>query len=254
MEGIDIIERKKKDTQGAYVIDGFPSVGLVGSISANYLVNLLGLEEIAVMDSVSFPSVSLVRGGRPYSPVRIYAGQKGEDKVAAFVSEFPPPPSLLKPLARTMMDWIEDNGCQMLISPEGIVTETGSPQEVEQASQGNKVYGIGSTQNAADILKRNEIPSFDNGVIVGLAGVLLNEGVNRNYDVIILLSEAHAEYPDARAAAAVTAAIDKILLHTELDTKPLLAEAAAIEDRLKEIYKKAGKKDELTKMRSIMYG
>jgi predicted ATP-grasp superfamily ATP-dependent carboligase len=79
-----------------------------------------------------------------------------------------------------------------------------------------------------DILKKNEIPLIDNGVIVGLAGVLLNEGVNRNYDVVILLSEAHAEYPDARAAAAVTAAIDKILLHIELDTKPLLAEAAEL--------------------------
>jgi len=39
-----------------------------------------------------------------------------------------------------------------------------------------------------------------------------------------------------------------------LDTKPLLVEAAGIEERLKEIYKKAGKKDELVKMRSIMYG
>jgi uncharacterized protein len=255
MEEIEIIERKRRDIQDAYVIDGFPSVGLVGSISANYLVSFLELEEIAVVDSVSFPAMSLVRSGRPYSPVRIYAGQKGEDKVVAFVSEFPPPSNLAKPLAKTMMDWIEDNRCQMLISPEGLVIETGeSPQEVGQAPPENRVYGIGSTPNAMDILKKNEIPLFDNGVIVGLAGVLLNEGVNRNYDVVILLSEAHAEYPDARAAAAVTAAVDKILLHIELDTKPLLAEAAGIEERLKEIYKKAGKKDELTKMRSIMYG
>jgi predicted ATP-grasp superfamily ATP-dependent carboligase len=32
MEGIEIIERKKRDIQGAHVIDGFPSVGLVGDL------------------------------------------------------------------------------------------------------------------------------------------------------------------------------------------------------------------------------
>ncbi|MDD1767571.1 MAG: PAC2 family protein [Methanomassiliicoccales archaeon] len=255
MEEIEIIERKKRDIQGAYVIDGFPSVGLVGSISANYLVSFLGLEEIAVMDSASFPAIALIRSGLAHSPVRIYAGQKADDKVVAFVSEFPPPPNLAKPLAKTMMDWIEDKGCQMLISPEGLVMESKTiEQEAGQALPENKIFGIGSTPKAMDILKRNGIAAFENGVIVGLAGVLLNEGVNRDFDVVVLLSEAHAEYPDARAAAAVTSAIDKMLLHTELDTKPLLVEAAGIEERLKEIYKKAGKKDELVKMRSIMYG
>jgi len=255
MEEIEIIERKKRDIKDAYVIDGFPSVGLVGSISANYLVSFLGLEEIAVMDSTSFPAVSLIRSGLAHSPVRIYAGQKGDDKVVAFVSEFPPPPNLAKPLAKTMMDWIEDNGCQMLISPEGLAMESKMfEQEASQAPPENRIFGIGSTSNAMDVLKRNGIAAFENGVIVGLAGVLLNEGVNRGFDVVVLLSEAHAEYPDARAAAAVTSAIDRILLHIELDTKPLLIEAAGIEERLKEIYKKAGKKDELVKMRSIMYG
>ncbi len=255
MEEVEIVERKKMDIQGAYVIDGFPSVGLVGSISANYLVSFLGLEEIAVMDSASFPAISLIRSGKAYSPVRIHAGQKGDDRVVVFVSEFPPPASLAKPLARTMMDWISDKGCQMVISPEGLAMESKTIEEkaVPEPPE-NRIYGIGSTPNAMDILKRNGIATFDNGVIVGLAGVLLNEGVNRGFDVVVLLSEAHAEYPDARAAAAVTSAIDRILLHTELDTKPLLVEAAGIEERLKEIYKKAGKKDELTKMRSIMYG
>ncbi|MBI4415698.1 MAG: hypothetical protein HY557_01780 [Euryarchaeota archaeon] len=39
----------------------------------------------------------------------------------------------------------------------------------------------------------------------------------RDFDVITLLSEAHPDYPDARAAARVIETIDKLLLHTELD-------------------------------------
>ncbi|MGD0056371.1 MAG: hypothetical protein ABSB83_00755 [Methanomassiliicoccales archaeon] len=57
------------------------------------------------MDSVSFPAASLVKGGRHYSHARIYAGQKGNYKVVAFVSESPPPYSLAKPLAKTRIDW-----------------------------------------------------------------------------------------------------------------------------------------------------
>jgi uncharacterized protein len=100
------------------------------------------------------------------------------------------------------------------------------------------------------------VPIFDNGVVVGLAGVLLNEGVNRDFDVISILSEAHADYPDARAAAAAVEVIDRILLHTNLDTKPLLEEAALIETALKDINKKTSDSEERAKKRSreVMFG
>ncbi len=259
MNGVEIVKIKEKDIQGAYVIDGFPSVGLVGSIVANYLVAFLKLEQIAVVESMSFPAVSLVRGGVPHSPVRVYAGERGEDKIVVFVSEFQPPANLIKPLAAAIMDWVRDHQCKMIISPEGAIVQA-EPGQADQmgggpgSTVGSKVWGIGSTKRAMELLKENDIPVFENGVIVGLASVLLNEGVNRDIDVIILLSEAHAEYPDARAAATVTSAIDKILLHTDLDTKPLIDEAAVIEEGLKDVYKRAGKKDELAKIRSIMYG
>ena len=41
MEEIVVIELKRVDLRGATVIDGFPSVGLVSSIAANYIINEL---------------------------------------------------------------------------------------------------------------------------------------------------------------------------------------------------------------------
>ena len=79
MEDINVFEIKRMDVKGAIVIDGFPSVGLVSSIVANYLVNVLKLEQIGVVDSVFFPTVSLIRDSEPYNPVRIYAGRKNDD-------------------------------------------------------------------------------------------------------------------------------------------------------------------------------
>ena len=71
---MDIIEIEEMNIRGAYVIDGFPSVGLVGSIVANYLVTSLNLRQIAVVDSDHFPTVSTIKNGVPHSPVRVYGG------------------------------------------------------------------------------------------------------------------------------------------------------------------------------------
>jgi len=98
------------------------------------------------------------------------------------------------------------------------------------------VYGIGSTDRANEILKKNTVAIFEEGVITGVAGVLLNEGRKRDFDVITLLSEAHPDYPDARAAARAIEVIDKLLLHTELDARPLYEEAERIEMQLKNIH------------------
>ena len=64
MSDIRIFELKKTDLKGATVIDGFPSIGLVSSIVANYLVNALELEQIGIMDSSFFPSISLIRNAQ----------------------------------------------------------------------------------------------------------------------------------------------------------------------------------------------
>jgi uncharacterized protein len=283
MNGIDIIDIKETNIKGAYVIDGFPSVGLVGSIVANYLVSFLKLEQIAMVDSVYFPAISLIRDQLPLSPVRVYSGafgNRGQEKIVVFVSEFQPAQEILKPLAITMMDWAEDHKCKMMISPEGLLTREESErieamamasQDLELAAYERPaapgaakkdepngtmtVYGVASTASARNMLKQNDVKPFENGVISGLAGVLLNEGVARDFDVATLLSEAHADYPDARAAAAIMTVIDRLLLHVELDLKPLLKEAALIEETLKEIHKKAATEEELGKKKStnVMY-
>jgi len=49
MEALSITELKRMNLKDATVIDGFPSVGLVSSIVANYIVNSLELEQIGIL-------------------------------------------------------------------------------------------------------------------------------------------------------------------------------------------------------------
>ncbi|HEV8594223.1 MAG TPA: PAC2 family protein [Thermoplasmata archaeon] len=253
-DGIQIYELRRMDLRGATVIDGFPSVGLVSSIVANYLINALSLVQIGIMDSPYFPTVALVRDGKPMNPVRIYAGAKARednsDQLVVFISEFQPPPNLIKGIASTVLDWAQDQRCTQLLCPEGLIVDKDSDDP-----KGDVVFGIGSTDRANEILKKNGVALFEEGVITGVAGVLLNEGRKRDFDVITLLSEAHPDYPDARAAARVIEVIDKLLLRTELDAKPLYEEAERIENQLKSIHQQTdGVKKPAVKERPSMYG
>ncbi|MCU0859750.1 MAG: PAC2 family protein [Thermoplasmata archaeon] len=253
-DDIKIYEFKRKDLRNATIIDGFPSVGLVSSIAANYLIKIFEMEQIGIMDSPQFPTVSLIRDSKPLSPVRIYAGEKGKkgDQIVAFISEFQAPANLIRPIAKALVEWAVDQKCRMIVSPEGLVVD---PELRESAQISDVVFGISSTVRTRELLKQHQVQSFEEGVISGVAGVLLNEGRKRDFDVVTLLAEAHPDFPDAKAAALVLEAIDRILLGIEFDAKPLFEEAQRIEAHIKEIRKQAVvTKDDRGPPRPEMYG
>ncbi|MCI4369433.1 MAG: PAC2 family protein [Thermoplasmata archaeon] len=251
-DDVRIYEVKRVDVEGAIVIDGFPSVGLVSSIVANYLIDTLDMEQIGIVESPSFPTVSLVRNGNPQHPVRIYAGQPSSDrpghvadKIVAFVSEFHPAPNIIYPLANAILDWVQEQRCALVVSPEGLVVERaavdphpGRPPKLSEV----KVYGCASTRRARELYIEPNMNPFTEGVITGIAGVLLNEGRRRGFDVLTFLAEAQADYPDARAAAKVIETINRILLRTPLDPIPLYHEAERIEQQLLSIQRHAADK------------
>lgn len=263
MSDISIYELKKTNLRGATVIDGFPSIGLVSSIVANYLVNALELEQIGIMDSNFFPSISLIRNAQPLNTVRIYASERVRgtdeedvDQIVVFISEFQPPPNLIKPISAAILDWIQEQRCSRLISPEGLVIERpdedlaegGEEEEEEPSEEENDIqakiknlelFAVGSTPTARKLLDDNDISPFVEGVITGVAGVLLNEGKRRDFDVISLLAEAHSNYPDARAAARIIEVLDRLVLNIHIDSKPLYKEAEAIEMQIKSIRSQA---------------
>jgi uncharacterized protein len=227
---LQVHEFKEVDLRGATIIDGFPSVGLVSTITANYLIDVLELEQIGIMDSKFFPTVSIVRNGVPLYPVRIYAG-KG---VCIFISEFQPAPKLIRPIAETILAFAKKKGASTIISPEGLVLDNEGEGNEEVA-----VYALGSTQETRDLLTQHKIEQFGNGIITGVSGVLLNLGKKEGINAISILAEANPNYPDARAAAKVIEAIDKLLPGVKIDVKPLYTEAENIEKTLRMMQKQA---------------
>ena len=282
MEDIRIHEYRRLDLRDAFVIDGFPSVGLVSTITASYIVAALDMELIGLMDSVYFPTVSVVRNGEPHHPVRFYAGDiegPGGDwtRLVVFLSEFQPPSNLIKMICTTMLDWAQDQKCSCLISPEGLVVEgedqitnmtmrthegdiIGAPSAVEKeqeeeaepaqkidlsANVEKQVFGLSSHESGRERLKKAEVPIFPEGIISGIPGVLLNEGKKRGFEVTCLLAEARDNIPDARAAAKIIETLKRIIPYFEVDLTALYAEADLLEAKMQgyqKINKPGGKR------------
>ena len=235
MDDVQIVDFEELDLSGGTVIAGFPSIGLVSTIVANYLIDAMGLRQIGAMESPYFPTLSVVHTGEPLSPVRIYGGSLNNgQKLAVFVSEFKPKPNLINSLSDSIMTWSKKKHCRLLISPEGMVVE-GKTEGEEMIVD---AYAIGSTEMARGTLQAKNIPQFKNGIIAGVSGVLLNKGKHERFDVISILAEAHPNYPDARAAASAINVIATII-GVEINVGPLYDEAERIERQLQKFHKQA---------------
>ena len=236
LEDVEIIDFEDIDLRNAIVVAGFPQIGLVSTIVANYLIDALDLKQVGALNSSQFPALAVVHTREPLSPVRIYAGMsKTGEKIAVFVSEFKPKSHLISSLSSTILNWVCEKGCNLLISPEGMVV-AGNEDKLSDKENIADVYAIGSTEKARSMLGEKSIPQFKNGIIAGVSGVLLNMGKQAGFDVIAILAEAHPDIPDARAAASLLNVIAAIV-GVEIDIGPLYDEAGRIEKQLQKFHK-----------------
>ncbi|MGB9659314.1 MAG: proteasome assembly chaperone family protein [Nitrososphaerales archaeon] len=231
MVEIELREFKKMNLNGATIIDGFPSVGMVNTIAANYLLANLNLDQIAALDSDRFPAVSMIYANKPKFPARIYASEKL--KTVVFLSEFRILPYLYRPLAKTLLNWAKEQKCSLIISPVGY------PVQLLSIEKELDVMGVGSTDRARQKLISSDIKQLNIGIIPGISGLLLNEGRWANFDVISLIIPLQPDIPEVKAAVEAVEVIDKLIPEIKVDVAPLHQEAERIAERLKVLRKQA---------------
>jgi uncharacterized protein len=241
--------------KGAHVIAAFPSIGLVATIAANFLIERLSLHQVGMMDGPDFPTLSVVQNGEPLAPVRIYTGtymSRGrKQRIVVFLSEFQPNPELVRPVAEAILEWCRDGGATAVVSPEGLVVEG-------EAATDNivEVYAIGSTKRARATLEKAGVSLFTEGIVAGVTGVLLNMGKRDGFDVIGILSEARKEYPDARSAATVIDVLSQIV-SADVSAADLYKEADDFERHIAETLRRRRLQEEAldnAPRQSVMYG
>ncbi|HEV2519496.1 MAG TPA: PAC2 family protein [Thermoplasmata archaeon] len=217
---------------GAIVLTSFPSAGLAATVAAHYIVQTLALPRIGLVDSPDGSSIAIVQSGRVQPAVRIH----GRPDLGVVLSELPVAPSAGPEIARMILNGAEARQAKLVIGLEGVVPHpTSAPSE-----DANEEYVWAALsrpdERLADQLRSSKARLLEDGVIGGVSGALLVEGIRKTVPVAVLLVSAHPSeegFPDHRAGAALIEALDRMLPSLKIDTGPLRSQAEAIERALR---------------------
>jgi len=234
---------------GSVVISAFPSAGLATIVAAHYAIRALKLPRVGRFDSPDLSPIAIVQGGEVNPMVRAY----GRPDLALVLSEFPPTPSQANSLAKTILENAERHRARMIVALEGVVPHPEGDEEAEidatasaavapetdsgTSDVGEQVWVAFSRKDPA-VLKAFEptkVRVLEDGVIGGVSGGLLVQGISRSIPVAVLLVSARVAggLPDHRAGALLIETLDRLLPEIKIDTGPLRAQAQQIEKALR---------------------
>ena len=246
MEEAKVWLDKSVDLEDALVVCCFPSVGMVSSVVAHFLIDHLKLEYVGGVAHPKLPAICLVQDGVPLPPIRAYAGEpicKIEgvcDKVLLLMSEMIVPDPLVHEIVSSLFVWSKEQNAAV-----GVLIDAFARKGMKGGLNGNEplveyedteevdILGVASTPKMAELLKEMDIQLLEQGVIKGMTGALLSEGASRGRNIISIMVEADPRFPDARAAAVIIEQLNKMMPVADLDHEPLLAEAQQLEEQIR---------------------
>jgi uncharacterized protein len=210
------------DLEGGYLIDGFPSMGFSSAIATESMIHTSQFELAGVIDSESFPPISIIKEGKPNFPIRIFVNK--DLKVAVFLSYLTIDQPLQRITAKTMLNWAKKHKVGLIVSSVAVKSSNGEGDTI----------GIGSTDSARRKVKEAGLKVLENGTVPGIPGMLLNEGSILNQDVIVIIFHTEGTGPDFKSSADLCMAMSKLIPGATCDISSLEKEAEKAEILIKE--------------------
>ncbi len=214
---IRIRELKPINLEGGYMIDGFPTVGFSSAIATESMIHTSQFELAGVIDSESFPPISIVKNGEPNFPTRIFVNE--DLKVGIFLSFLTLDQSLHRVTAKTMLKWAKEHKIKLIVSSVAIKSPNGNEE----------MMGIGSTDKAREKIKEAGLRVLEHGTIPGIPGTLLNEGSVFGQDVIVIVFHTNGNGPDFKSSTQLCMAMSKLIPGAVCDIPSLQKEAEKAE-------------------------
>lgn len=224
---------RKIGLKDAILVAGFPGPGLVGSMSASYIIEQEKMHQIAYVDSdFIMPGVMYI-GGKLRHPFRIYANDKGTACVA--VCDAPILLAGIRPILNTVVKWAQDHTVREIMVLEGIASA--------ELPQGGRKPVIMSSDGRSDDggflsrLKRNEEataghPTF----ITGISGALLASCLSNGIPCTGILVSSPPNIPDPEGAAILIETANAIASNPfKIDVAQLKSQAAELKREMQEL-------------------
>jgi len=214
---IQFVETENVSLKGYTLIEGFPDIGIAGTIRARYLVEKLKFEQIGYIHSKVLLPIIRINDGMPVHPIRIYVKRK--NKVVIVIAEQIIDNVIAAPMAEELVLWIKKKGINRIISTSGV-----------KIIEGKSVYAFASNDKSKKLIKKIGLDMINEGITSGVTALLMLKLKDNNIEAFCLLGNARNN-ADYNAAAEVVKAICSITGMT-LDVKPLLDEAKKLEEAI----------------------
>jgi len=215
---------------------GFPDVGLVGVIAASHLIDELGLEEVAYIDSRLLPPIIVLHEGIPHSTLRIF----GNNDILLAVSETPISADIIYPMMDALIDWGRSKRVKIMVSLSGM------PVEDRQDVQELKVFAAGSSPEMVKTIQDKGVEALMDGYMVGPQAIMLMRCSQTGLAGVALLAQCFLNYPDPEAAAQILKGLDT-LTGVKVDTNKLLEKGEEIRLKARDVMKRT--QEEMSKMK-----
>ncbi|MEM3454983.1 MAG: PAC2 family protein [Candidatus Micrarchaeia archaeon] len=221
-----IVEVAPIKLKNPILIEGFPGVGMIGTIAAMHLVKEWNMELVGYIDSEAFPPLCTVHNEEPLPAARIYQSKKYN--LLVLFSEFVIPISAVSSVANEIVLWGEDKKLSAIISLGGVGIDASK----------DDVFGIASTEGLKNDLKDAGVTIVKEGVTTGVTGLILANAYVRKFPAAAILTSSRGMNINLIGAAKV---LDKLseLLHIKIDTEKLKKEGEEIEEKLKKLMKES---------------
>jgi uncharacterized protein (TIGR00162 family) len=233
-----IKELTKVELKNPILVEGFPGLGMVGSIATKYLVRQLNAQKLAILHSPHFPYHVVVdkKGGARLLRGEFYfwkneTGENdfifltGDSQSQTIEGQFE--------VANSILDFAEHKKVKTIITIGGYRNEVeGTPKVVAVST--NPVL----LEKALDA---KALSSEAGTPIVGTAGLLLGLAKFRKIDAICLLGETRGYLPDPKTAKSVIEVLQRLL---EIDVK-----LTGLDEEIKRSNEIIGKMQDIEKRR-----
>ena len=194
-----VIDLERANYQNPIIFGGFVGPGLVGLVTTGYLIEKLGLHEVAHVRSQHIPPVAVFVGAKLRHPFRIYSDDSG--KILAMICEMPIDIEGLYEISMALLDWAE------AVRPTEFVILDGVP--VSGIPSDRAAWSVADEFRIGELEKKG-VAAIQSAVISGIGGSILNQCLTRKVSGVSLLTPVSIDLPDPGASLVLIRAINQI--------------------------------------------
>ena len=203
-----------KKPKNPTIIEGFPGIGFIASITTEFLIEHLKAEKIGKIEFNEQTPVVAIHNSKVVEPFGIFYSKKYNLIILHAIN---PVNNIEWKITDAIEQLVKALGAKEIISIEGV------------ASINKDVNTYYFSKKFSKKFNKINIQPLKEGIVMGVtASIILRDTLPSS----CIFIETHSQLPDSRAAAKVIETLDKYL-GLEIDFKPLLQKAEEFESKLK---------------------